>query len=43
MESGSGLFTYGVVALGALPDFAYSILTVIVYIPDRVIEHFIDE
>lgn len=43
MDSGAGLFTYGLVVVGALPDFAYSVLTVILYIPDRILEHFIEE
>jgi len=43
MDSGSGLFAYFAVVLGALPDFAYSFLTVILYIPDRIIERFVEE
>lgn len=43
MDSGSGLFAYATVVLGALPDFAYSFLTVIVYIPDHILDRFVDE
>lgn len=43
MESGSGLFSYALVVAGGLPDFVYSLLTPIVYIPDHIIERFIDE
>lgn len=43
VKSGPGLFAYGIVALGALPDFVYSAITVIVYVPDHVLERFIEE
>lgn len=43
MDSGSGLFAYVAVVLGALPDFAYSFLTVILYIPDQILDRFFDE
>lgn len=43
VDSAPALFAYSALAIGAIPDFALSILTVIVYVPENVLERFFDE